>query len=123
MRTHIRPALVSLLLLTVLTGVVYPLVVTGIAQLVVPAPGQRQPDRREDGKVVGSTLIGQPFDDPKYFWGRPSATSPFAYNARRLVAARTSARRTRRSTTRSRAASPRCAPPTRATRRRSRSTS
>jgi K+-transporting ATPase ATPase C chain len=80
MRTHIRPALVLLILFSVLTGLVYPAVVTGIAQLAFP----RQANGSlivKDGKVVGSSLIGQPFDDPKYFWGRPSATSPFAYNA------------------------------------------
>ena len=80
MRAHIRPALVLLITLSVLTGLVYPAVVTGIAQLVFP----RQANSSlivKDGKVVGSSLIGQPFDDPKYFWGRPSATSPFPYNA------------------------------------------
>src|SRR5947208_1868913 len=80
MRAHIRPALVLLAVLTVLTGVVYPLVVTGIAQAVFP----RQANGNlivKDGKPVGSSLIGQPFDDPKYFWSRPSATTPFAYNA------------------------------------------
>lgn len=75
-----RPALVLLALLTVLTGVVYPLAVTGIAQVVFH-------DRANgslivvNGKVLGSKLIGQPFDDPKYFWSRPSATGPFPYNA------------------------------------------
>jgi K+-transporting ATPase ATPase C chain len=80
MKQHLRPTLVSLVVLTVVTGVAYPLVVTAIAQLVFP----RQANGSlivKDGKVVGSALIGQPFDDPKYFWGRPSATSPFAYNA------------------------------------------
>jgi K+-transporting ATPase ATPase C chain len=80
MREHIRPALVLLALFTVLTGVIYPLVVTGIAQLVFP----RQANGSlivKDGKPVGSSLIGQPFDDPKYFWSRPSATTPFPYNA------------------------------------------
>jgi len=70
----------SLLLLTALTGIVYPLVVTGIAQVLFP----RQANGSfimKDGKPVASELIGQPFDDPKYFWGRPSATSPFPYNA------------------------------------------
>src|ERR1043166_6112106 len=78
--THLRPALILLVGLTVLTGVIYPAIGTGIAQLVFP----RQANGSlivEDGKVVGSALIGQPFDDPKYFWGRPSATSPFGYNA------------------------------------------
>jgi potassium-transporting ATPase KdpC subunit len=80
MGKHIRPALVLLIVMTVITGVVYPLVVTGIAQVMFP----RQANGSlivKDGKVVGSSLIGQPFDDPKYFWGRPSATTPFAYNA------------------------------------------
>ena len=80
MSTHIRPALVLLLLFTVVTGVAYPLVVTGIAQTIFP----RQANGSlvvKDGKPVGSSLIGQPFDDPGYFWSRPSATSPFAYNA------------------------------------------
>jgi K+-transporting ATPase ATPase C chain len=70
----------SLLLLTLITGVAYPLLVTGIAQLVFPYQANGSLIVK-DGKVVGSALIGQPFDEPKYFWGRPSATSPFAYNA------------------------------------------
>src|SRR5438045_7406762 len=80
MRTHIRPALVLLIVLSVLTGLVYPAVVTGVAQLVFPRQANGSLIVR-DGKVIGSRLIGQPFDDPKYFWGRPSATSPFPYNA------------------------------------------
>jgi K+-transporting ATPase ATPase C chain len=80
MLKHFRPALVSLVLLTALTGLVYPLVVTGIAQVIFPRQANGSLIMR-DGKAVGSELIGQPFDDPKYFWGRPSATSPFAYNA------------------------------------------
>jgi K+-transporting ATPase ATPase C chain len=80
MLKHLRPAIVSLALLSALTGLVYPLVVTGIAQVLFP----RQANGSlimQNGKAVGSELIGQPFDDPKYFWGRPSATSPFADNA------------------------------------------
>ncbi len=80
MLTHVRAALVSLALFTVLTGVVYPVIVTAVAQLVFP----RQANGSlivKNGKAVGSTLIGQAFDDPRYFWGRPSATTPFAYNA------------------------------------------
>ncbi|HTX90478.1 MAG TPA: potassium-transporting ATPase subunit KdpC [Anaerolineales bacterium] len=80
MRTQIRPALMALLIFTILTGLVYPLVVTGIAQLVFP----RQANGSlivVNGKTVGSTLIGQQFDDPKYFWGRLSATGPYPYNA------------------------------------------
>jgi len=77
---YLRPALTSLILFTLITGVAYPLLVTGIAQLVFPFPANGSLIV-QDGKVVGSALIGQPFDDPRYFWGRPSATSPFAYNA------------------------------------------
>jgi K+-transporting ATPase ATPase C chain len=80
MRKQIRPALMALLIFTVLTGLVYPLVVTGIAQLVFP----RQANGSlilNNGQVAGSALIGQSFDDPKYFWGRLSATGPYPYNA------------------------------------------
>jgi len=80
MAAYLRPALVSLLLLTVITGVVYPLAVTGIAQVVFPFQANGSLIVK-GGQVMGSALIGQPFDDPRYFWGRPSATSPFAYNA------------------------------------------
>jgi K+-transporting ATPase ATPase C chain len=80
MRAQLRPALTSLLIFTVLTGIAYPLAVTGIAQVVFPAQANGSLVVR-DGTVVGSALIGQPFDAPRYFWGRPSATSPFAYNA------------------------------------------
>src|SRR5205807_4303980 len=77
--SHLRAALVSLVVLTGVTGVVYPVVVTAIAQLVFPHQANGSLIVK-DGKVVGSALIGQSFDDPKYFWGRPSATSPFGYN-------------------------------------------
>jgi K+-transporting ATPase ATPase C chain len=80
MAAYLRPALVSLALLTVITGVAYPLVVTGIAQMVFPYQANGSLIVK-DGKVVGSALIGQPFDDPKYFWGRPSGTRPFPNNA------------------------------------------
>jgi len=80
MLSQLRPALMVLLLLTLVTGVAYPLLVTGIAQVVFPSQAQGSLIVM-DGKVVGSRLIGQPFDDPKYFWSRPSATSPFADNA------------------------------------------
>src|SRR2546422_5825530 len=80
MLAHCRAALVSLAVLTVVTGVVYPVVVTAVAQFVFPHQANGSLIAK-DGKVVGSALIGQPFDDPKYFWGRPSATSPFGYNA------------------------------------------
>jgi potassium-transporting ATPase KdpC subunit len=80
MAAYLRPALTSLVLFTLITGVAYPLLVTGIAQLVFPFQANGSLVVK-DGKVVGSALIGQPFDEPRYFWGRPSATSPFAYNA------------------------------------------
>jgi K+-transporting ATPase ATPase C chain len=80
MLSQLRPALMVLLLLTLVTGVAYPLLVTGIAQAVFPSQAQGSLIVK-DGKIVGSRLIGQPFDDPKYFWSRPSATSPFADNA------------------------------------------
>ena len=77
---QLKPALIVLVLLSLVTGVAYPLVVTGIAQAVFPSQANGSLILR-DGKPVGSSLIGQPFDDPKYFWGRLSATAPFAYNA------------------------------------------
>jgi K+-transporting ATPase ATPase C chain len=80
MLSQLRPALMILLLLTLVTGVAYPLLVTGIAQAIFPSQAQGSLIVK-DGKVAGSRLIGQPFDDPKYFWSRPSATSPFADNA------------------------------------------
>jgi len=80
MLAHLRPAIVSLALLSVVTGLAYPALVTVIAQVVFPYQANGSLIVR-DGKTVGSALIGQPFDDPKYFWGRPSATSPFGYNA------------------------------------------
>jgi len=76
---QIRPAFMSLVLMTILTGVVYPLAVTGIAQVLFPSQANGSLIVK-DGKTVGSTLIGQPFDDPKYFWSRLSATSPQPYN-------------------------------------------
>jgi K+-transporting ATPase ATPase C chain len=80
MRAQIRPALIAILVFTLLTGVIYPLAVTGIARLVFPgqANGSLIVDK---GTAVGSRLIGQSFDNPKYFWGRLSATGSFPYNA------------------------------------------
>ncbi len=80
MRTQLRPALVVLAALTLITGFLYPLVITGLAQMLFPHQANGSLIL-VDGKPVGSSLIGQPFDAPKYFWGRPSATSPFPYNA------------------------------------------
>lgn len=80
MVSQLKPAILVLFFLTIITGLIYPLTITTVAQIVFPnqANGSLMVT---DGKVVGSTLIGQPFDNPKYFWGRPSATAPFAYNA------------------------------------------
>jgi potassium-transporting ATPase KdpC subunit len=75
----IRPAVSLLALMTVLLGIVYPLVITGVAKVAF----SRQAEGSliyQNGKLIGSTLIGQSFSDPKYFWGRPSATSPQPYN-------------------------------------------
>jgi potassium-transporting ATPase KdpC subunit len=79
MFTPLLPALRMLAVLTLLTGAFYPLVVTSIAQLAFPSAANGSLVVA-DGKAVGSSLIGQPFDDPKYFWSRPSATSPYPYN-------------------------------------------
>jgi len=81
MNTQLRPALTVFALLTIITGVIYPLVVTGIAQVAFPSQANGSLIIAEDGKAYGSELIGQQFDDPKYFWGRISATGTFAYNA------------------------------------------
>lgn len=80
MTSELRPALVLFALLTAITGLVYPLLVTGIAQAVFPDQAAGSLLTR-DGQVVGSRLIGQSFSGPKYFWSRPSATGPSAYNA------------------------------------------
>ena len=75
----LRSALTLFVLLTVLTGLVYPLIVTGVAQLLFPARAGGSILVRE-GHAVGSVLIGQSFSDPRHFWGRPSATTPQPYN-------------------------------------------
>lgn len=80
MAAQLKPALVLLILMTLITGVVYPLLVTVIAQVAFPSQANGSLIV-QNGKVIGSTLIGQQFDDPKYFWGRLSATAPMAYNA------------------------------------------
>jgi K+-transporting ATPase ATPase C chain len=80
MMNQLRPAFVVLLALTVITGVLYPLAVTGIAQVIFPKQANGS-IIVENGKPVGSELIGQQFDDPKYFWGRLSDTGDFPYNA------------------------------------------
>jgi potassium-transporting ATPase KdpC subunit len=80
MKDHVRSALAMLAVMTLLTGLMYPLAVTGLAQLCFPHQANGSLIVR-DGKVVGSELIGQYFDEPRYFWSRPSATSSFPYNA------------------------------------------
>ncbi len=80
MHTHpLRPAVSLLIAFTLLTGVGYPLAITGIARIAFPSQAAGSL-LRVNGKVVGSRLIGQSFADPKYFWGRPSATAPQPYN-------------------------------------------
>lgn len=78
---QIRPAIVSLIILTIITGVIYPLVVTGVAQVLFSEQANGSIIRNADGQAVGSRLIGQEFSEPRYFWGRPSATSTLPYNA------------------------------------------
>lgn len=80
MLKHIRPAIISILLFTGITGIAYPLAVTGLAQILFPWKANGSLLYR-DGRTIGSRLIGQPFSELKYFWSRPSATGPFAYNA------------------------------------------
>lgn len=80
MRAQIRPAIVSLLWLLLVTGLLYPLLVTALAQATMPHQANGSLIER-NGEILGSTLIGQPFDAPQYFWGRPSATAPLPYNA------------------------------------------
>jgi potassium-transporting ATPase KdpC subunit len=80
MKQTIRPAFILFIALTIITGVAYPLLVTGIGKVMFPS----QVDGslvEKDGKLIGSTLIGQHFTSPRYFWGRPSATGPYPYNA------------------------------------------
>jgi potassium-transporting ATPase KdpC subunit len=80
MLTQIRPAIVMFVLLAILTGLLYPFAITGLAQVLFPWQANGSLLYR-DGQPVGSALLGQAFDDPKYFWGRLSATGPFPYNA------------------------------------------
>jgi potassium-transporting ATPase KdpC subunit len=80
LRSIVRPAITLLLFLTLITGVLYPLAVTGIAQAVFPFHANGSLIVK-DGKTVGSEMIGQQFDDPAYFWGRLSATGSTPYNA------------------------------------------
>ena len=77
---QLRTSIIAIVVFTVLTGIFYPLVVTMIAQFIFPGKANGSLMYKK-GIIIGSELIGQPFSDPKYFWSRPSATSPFAYNA------------------------------------------
>lgn len=77
--SQLRPALSLFLVLTVVTGLAYPAAVTGLARALFPAQAAGSLIERE-GRVVGSTLVGQNFTDPGHFWGRPSATAPYPYN-------------------------------------------
>jgi len=77
---EIKPALLMLLLFSIICGGIYPAVVTGLAQVIFPHQAMGSFIKDPTGKVVGSALIGQPFSDPKYLWPRPSATTDFAYN-------------------------------------------
>lgn len=79
-KTLLRPAVSLFVLLSAITGIAYPVAVTGVAQAVFPVAAAGSLILK-DGKPVGSALIGQNFTDPKYFWGRPSATAPQPYNA------------------------------------------
>ena len=76
----LRPALTLFVMLSLITGLAYPLLVTGVAQTAF-ADAANGSLIEQDGQVIGSRLIGQPFSDPKHFWSRPSATGPMAYNA------------------------------------------
>ena len=79
-REQLKSAILVFIILTIITGIFYPLLVTGIAQAFFHAKANGSLIHI-DGKIIGSTLIGQPFDDPKYLWGRLSATSPIPYNS------------------------------------------
>jgi K+-transporting ATPase ATPase C chain len=81
MGRQLRSAVIFLAIFTIITGVIYPLIVTGIAQVAFHHQANGSLIESKDGKYIGSELIGQPFDDPGYFWARPSATAPFPYNA------------------------------------------
>lgn len=80
MKTLLRPALVSFLMLSAVTGLLYPVVVTGVAKTLFPAQAEGSLIEHK-GKLLGSALIGQNFTSPDYFWGRPSATGPMSHNA------------------------------------------
>ena len=81
MHKHLKPALLMLLIWTAITGVAYPLALTGLAQLLFSHQANGSLITDSQGKPLASELIGQSFSDPKHFWGRPSATSPYPYHA------------------------------------------
>lgn len=80
MRQILTTSILMLAAWSLITGLLYPLAVTGIAVIIAPDAAEGRLIRAGD-KIVGAEYVGQPFDDPRYFWGRPSATGPFAYNA------------------------------------------
>jgi K+-transporting ATPase ATPase C chain len=81
MFTHLKPAIMLFVIMSILTGAIYPAMVTVLAQLLFPSQANGSLILDQVGRKAGSALIGQPFSNPKYFWGRPSATAPFPYNA------------------------------------------
>src|SRR5262245_8227859 len=81
LKQMIRPALVSLIAFTIITGVLYPALISGIAQVAFPHQANGSLITDKDGNLIGSELIGQQFSNPAYFWGRLSATGPVPYNA------------------------------------------
>ncbi len=81
MFSYLKPAAILFLLLTLLTGIIYPALVTLLAQSLFNEQANGSLLKDQEGQPIGSALIGQSFSDPSYFWGRPSATAPFPYNA------------------------------------------
>ncbi|MBD9360931.1 potassium-transporting ATPase subunit KdpC [Methylomonas fluvii] len=81
MTSYFRPAATLLLLMTLLTGGLYPALVTLLAQSIFPAQANGSLIQDKQGQAIGSALIGQSFSQARYFWGRPSATAPYPYNA------------------------------------------
>lgn len=81
MSSYLKPAVIMLLLLTLLTGVIYPALVTAVAQVFFADQANGSLIKNQQGQPIGSALIGQSFNDPNYFWGRPSTTGPYPYNA------------------------------------------
>lgn len=77
---ELKPAIVMFIAFTIICGIIYPLVVTGIAQAVFPTRSNGSFIKDKSGKIVGSSLLGQPFSAAKYFWSRPSATTDYGYN-------------------------------------------